>query len=327
MSGNPPEIQQSPPPNTGLQRPPSYLGYETISQWIDAIAPQLRDSQFVAVAAILRGGLFPAQCASFVAGVPLAFIGYDRQQQRARWVGEPPPPGRLLICEDMAGYGYTLVNCKAFVEQTHADYRVLTVVSDEFSRTRPDWSMHRPDVQSVLPWERELISPHFQRDWLEGGADGRRAMDADHVYRYWAVDLDGVLCDDLAPRRYAQDMDAALAERDGLPRAARAPQLIPRRHIIVTGRPLHDSRRTRSWLDAQGYGGIDVIHRDPRQYEHDDAAIAAYKSAAAQRLGITDFIESCPHQAVLIAAHAPHMRVHWWRRGDPVLINATPTAL
>jgi hypoxanthine phosphoribosyltransferase len=311
-----------------LDRPPSYLGYSQIGQWIDSLGETLRAERFTAVAAVLRGGLFPAQCAAFATGAPLFFIRHDRGRQQAAWQGEQPPTGKLLLCEDIAGAGHTLLNCRDLVRQTHPDHRILTIVSDELSRIEPDWSMRRPNVQTVLPWEREVVSPRFRRDyWHRDGAHGRQPMSPDHCYRRWGVDLDGVLCADLPAQRYDRDMAAALAERDALAPADNAPDLRSAEHVIITGRPLHDEGRTRAWLDARGYSGIDVLHRDPALHAHDEASIALHKAATAERLGITDFLESCPHQAVLISARAPQIRVFWWRGGEPVLVNAHPTVL
>ena len=308
-----------------LDRHPSYLGYSQIGQWIDSIGEALRAEKFVAVAAVLRGGLFPAQCAAFATGAPLSFIQYSRSRQEASWHGDVPPPGRLLLCEDIAGHGHTLVNCQALVQRTHADHRVLTIVSDELSRVRPDWSMHRPNVQTVLPWEREVVSPQFrQAYWHQDGAHGLCPMEPDHCYQRWGIDLDGVLCADLPAERYEKDMAGALNARDALPRAQQAPHLTAKQHVVVTGRPLADRERTRAWLDAHGYAGLEAHHRDPAAHDHDDRSVASHKAAAAERLGVTDFLESCPHQAVLISISAPQMRVFWWRGGDRVLVNALP---
>ncbi len=316
------------PDFTCLDRPPSYLGYSQISQWIDSLGGSLRGERFVAIAAILRGGLFPAQCAAFATGAPLSFIRYDRIRQEATWHGDVPARGRLLLCEDIAGHGHTLENCRALVQRTHPDHRVLAIVSDELSRIKPDWSMHRPNVQTVLPWEREVVSPQFRQDyWHRDGAHGHQPMKPDHCYRRWGIDLDGVLCADLPVERYETDMTGALMARDALPRAQGAPNLAAEQHVIVTGRPLVDQDRTRAWLDTRGYGGIDVHHRDPAVHSHDDQSVACHKASIAERLGVTDFLESCAHQAVLISARAPHIRVFWWRSGDPVLINAHPTTL
>ena len=311
-----------------LDRPPAYLDYSQISHWIDSLAGELRAEGFVGVVAVLRGGLFAAQCAAFATGAPLAFIRYDRLRQEASWQGDVPPPGRLLVCEDIAGHGHTLSNCCALVRRTHPEHRVLTIVSDELSRVRPDWSMHRPGVQTVLPWEREVVSPQFRRDyWHRDGAHGHHPMQPDHRYRRWGIDLDGVLCADLPPERYERDMAGALTVRDGLPRADTAPHLAAEQHVIVTGRPKTDRERTRAWLDAHGYAGIAVQHRDPDVHGHDDMSVACHKAVTAERLGITDFLESCPRQAVLISTRVPQIRVYWWRDGEPVLVNAHPTVL
>jgi hypoxanthine phosphoribosyltransferase len=305
-----------------MDRPLSYLDYPRISHWIDSIAAALRAQRFVAVAAVLRGGLFPAHCAAFVTGAPLVFMRYDRARQRASWHGDLPAPGRVLLCDDLAGHGHTLVNCLALLKQTHPDHRVLTAVSDELSRVRPDWSMHRPHIHTVLPWEREAVSAHYRHDWRNGGGTGLRPMLPDHRYRLWGVDLDGVLCADVPLDRYERDLQAALAERDALPRCPKAPPLTAQQHRIVTGRPLMDRDRTRAWLDAKGYASIEVHHRDPDLHGQDDVSMAAHKAHAALSLQLTDFLESCARQAVLIATRAPHLRVYWWRDGEPVLITA-----
>lgn len=313
---------------TCCDRPLSYLGYSQIGRWIDSLGGLLRAEQFVAIAAVLRGGLFPAQCAAFAAGVPLSFIRYDRSRGAASWHGDVPPRGRLLLCEDIAGRGHTLQNCRALVQRTHPDHRVLTIVSDELSRIKPDWSMHRTGVQTVLPWEREVVSAQFRQDHgHQDSAHGHQAMKPDHCYRRWGIDLDGVLCADLSVEQYERDMTSTLMIRDALPRAQNAPDLAAERHSIITGRPRVDRNRTRTWLDACGYEGIDVHHRDPAAYNHDDFSVACYKASMAERLGVTDFVESCPHQAILISARAPQVRVFWWRGGEPLLINAHPTTL
>jgi hypoxanthine phosphoribosyltransferase len=313
---------------TRLDRPPSYLGYSQISQWIDSLGGALRAEGFVAIVAVLRGGLFPAQCAAFATGAPLSFVRYDRSRQRASWHGDAPANGRLLLCEDVAGHGHTLAKCRALVRRTHPDHRILAIVSDELSRIKPDWSMHRPNVQSVLPWEREVVSPQFRQDyWHRDGAHGYHPMQPDHCYRRWGIDLDGVLCADLPAAQYACDMQGTLTARDALPRAPKAPDLLAAQHLIVTGRSQVDHDRTRAWLDSRGYVGIEVHLRDAAIHNHDDHSVACHKAATAERLGITDFLESCPHQAVLISARAPQIRVFWWRSGDPVLISAHPTTL
>ena len=97
--------------------------------------------------------------------------------------------------------------------------------------------------------------------------------------------------------------------------------------MIITGRPQMDRERTRAWLDANGYAGIAVQHRDPDVHGHDDVSVAYHKAVTAERLGITDFLESCPRQAILISTRVPQIRVYWWRGGEPVLVSAHTTVL
>lgn len=304
-----------------------FLSYDEISQWIDAIAPELQAGNYAGIVAVLRGGIFPAQCAAFATGVPLSFLRYGRRDQQATWVGSPPPPGRVLICEDVAGCGLTLVNAVRQVAGTHPEYDVLTIVSDGLSRLRPRWSMVLPGVQTVFPWERHDQTPRHQRDWHAGGAMGSLTMRADHDYRFWGVDLDGVLCEDLAPADYALDLEACLARRDSIPLAVRAPRLSPASHVIVTGRPIQDAERTSAWLATHGIRDVQVRFRDPSTHGSSIDAVAAHKGQTADALGCSDFIESCAHQATLIALGWPHMRVYWWRGGAPVLVSAVAAAV
>jgi hypoxanthine phosphoribosyltransferase len=305
----------------------TFLSYETMAQWVESLGPELRAAGFVAVAAIVRGGVFPGLWASYATGLPLHCLQYDRARGQARWIGEAPPPGRLLLCEDVAGMGETLVECLRFANATHPDCEVLTLVSDELSRVRPRWSRFAPNVQTIFPWERHDQTPAFQRDWQGGGSTGASAMRPDHDYRLWAVDLDGVLCDDMPAGRYGADLARCLAERDDLPLHPRAPALLAHTHVIVTGRPAHDGERTRRWLARHGLHGIAVHHRDPGLHDDSLEAAARYKGSTADRLGCSDFIESCPHQAALVALQRPHLRVYWWADGHPVLLSATAAPL
>lgn len=142
----------------------------------------------------------------------------------------------------------------------------------------------------------------------------------DEAYRYFAVDLDGVLCEDLPPALYHADLEACLLERDSLPLSAFAPSLMPSRHVVVTARPSEDSERTRLWLDKQGYHAISVHLRDPSSHSVSESAI--HKGETATRLGCSDFIESDPRQAIEIAARFPHLRVTYWNEGNPILVSA-----
>jgi hypoxanthine phosphoribosyltransferase len=304
-------------------RPRTYFSYDQISLWIESLAAELQAEPFTGVVGILRGGVFTAACVAFNTGVALYFMRYDRERQQAQWVGSPPPPGKLLVCEDVAGLGYTLVHCLELIQQTHPEHDVLTLVSDDYSRLKPRWSLPFSGAQVILPWERHVQTRAQRTDWYQGGAKGQLAMRPDHEYRFWGVDMDGVLCADMPSQRYADDLAACLCERDGLLPEPLAPALKPQTHVIVTARPEEDRARTQAWLVQHGLGDVPVHLRDPDTHAATLEGSAHHKGSTATRLGCTDFLESCPAQSALMAAQWPLLRVYWWQEGRPLRILAS----
>jgi hypothetical protein len=134
------------------------------------------------------------------------------------------------------------------------------------------------------------------------------------------VDLDGVLCPDLPPEAYQQDLSATLRARDALALLSNAPPLSQEAHVIITGRPVEDRQRTEAWLAHVGHAHITVVLREPRHHAEHETPV--HKGQAATAHGCSDFIESCPRQAIEIAARFPHLRVHWWNDGNPVVVSA-----
>ncbi len=305
--------------------PVVYLNYNDISLWIDSLQPEFKQYPFVAIVGILRGGGFPALCASFATGLPLYHVKYDRQTQTAKWDGEIPPQGLVLVCEDFAGSGQTLSNCLRLINQTH-EYKTLTLVSDEKSRIEADWTKRYDGYQVVLPWERHCLSPAHHEDWTNnGGKLGLTKMNNDNEYRYYAVDLDGIFCVDIHPIEYETDLHTTLQTRDQLPILPTAPTLKEGKHIIVTGRPTEDTQRTKEWMEKHGYHSIDIHHRNPEKHSAKETAI--HKGEVATKLGCSDFIESCPQQALEIAINFPHLRVTYWNNGNPILISASQLSM
>jgi hypoxanthine phosphoribosyltransferase len=308
---------------TQAARPRTYFSYDQISLWIESLAAELQAEQFTGVVGILRGGAFAAICVAFNTGAPLHFMRYDRESQQAQWVGSPPPPGKLLVCEDVAGLGYTLAHCLELVQRTHPEHEVLTVVSDDYSRLKPRWTLQFSNTQAILPWERHMQTLAQRTHWYQGGAKGQLPMLPDHEYRFWGVDMDGVLCADLPSQRYADDLTACLLDRDELPPAPQAPSLEPETHVIVTARPEEDRVRTQAWLARHGLSDVAVHLRDPGVHDSTLEGSAHHKGHTATQLGCTDFLESCPAQSALIAAQWPLLRVYWWQEGRPLRILAT----
>ena len=121
--------------------------------------------------------------------IALSALRQNYPDRRLAW--RTPPTGRLLICEDIAGSGHTLLNCLAMVRTSHPDFMVLTVLADEYSRSTPNWSMRFPGKKTVLPWEREGQSPQFMDEWYARQTNGANQTYPDHSYRYIGIDFDG----------------------------------------------------------------------------------------------------------------------------------------
>jgi hypoxanthine phosphoribosyltransferase len=298
-----------------LSRPPLFVGYDQLATWVDALSPRLADEGFVAVVGVLRGGGLPALWLSFALDLPVYFVRHDRSRQETRWDGELPPPGKVLLCEDFAGSGWTLVHAQSLVARTH-EFKTLTLVHDALSRTKPEWSRHFGGGRVVLPWERHCHTARHA-SYHEGGHPSR--PDAD--FRVFGIDLDGVFCNDLPPSSYESNLEACLNARDLLPMLPTAPRLDSLRHVLITGRPRCDAQRTHRWLARHGMPGTSVYFRD--ESVHDAAASHHHKGLTATALGCSDFIESCPRQSLELAAAYPHLRVFWWNEGHPVLLNAS----
>ncbi|MDE1182502.1 phosphoribosyltransferase family protein [Paraburkholderia sp.] len=292
------------------------LTYEQLDRWIESLQPALQAGEFSAVVGILRGGAPLALMVSHSAGVPVAFVRYDRATRTVAWDSSLPMPPRgssVLLCEDIAGRGFTLSDSVAFLESHGLTVRTLTGAVDELSRIRPDFAIDAHGYFALFPWERQARSEGYRADWASVEAGERAAMAHDHEYAQYAIDLDGILLPDVPLARYDEDLDAALAERDALLPFDVLPD-IDLRHVrmIITGRPETDRARTEAWLARHGFGHMQLTMRAPHTHDETPSGAAAHKAAAALRAGVTHFIESEAAQALLIAKAAPLLRVIWW---------------
>ncbi|MEQ5843289.1 phosphoribosyltransferase [Paraburkholderia acidicola] len=303
-----------------MNRPVLPLTYEQLDHWIESLQPELAAEKFTAAIGILRGGAPLALMASHVAGIPVAFLRCDRRSRHVTWdstLPVPPHGSKVLLCEDIAGRGFTLIDCIAFLEQHGLVVKTLTGTFDEESRIRPDYGLDAVGYFSLFPWERLVSSERHRDDWL--GTDDEPDIDPsdpasdNQQHATYAIDLDGILLPDVPPAHYEADLAAALNERDALSPYEALPGIDRTRiHAIVTGRPVFDRERTVAWLDRHGFGHLELVMRAPDAHDGTPAGTAAHKAAAALRCGVTHFIESDPAQALLIARQAPLLRVVWW---------------
>jgi len=299
-----------------MNKPVVPLTYEQLDQWIESLQPVLAKEGFTAVIGILRGGAPLALMVSHATGANVAFLRYDRTTREVRWDSTlplPEPGSKVLLCEDIAGRGNTLVDCIAFLREHGLVVRTLTGAYDDLSRLRPDFSIDASGYFTLFPWERQAYTERYRADWSRESGQPGALMAEDHEYAVYAIDLDGVLLPDLPLARYEEDLEAALLERDALLPFERVPGIdLQRARAIITGRPEIDRERTEAWLQRHGYGHLELLMRVVEEHDDTPSNVAAHKAAAAIRCGVTHFIESDPMQAIYIAQRAPLLRVIWW---------------
>lgn len=299
-----------------MNKPVLPLTYEHLDRWIESLQPALLAERFTMALGILRGGAPLALMVSHAIGTPVAFLRYDRQARSVAWDASlpiPPAGATVLLCEDIAGRGYTLADCVDFLQGHGLVVKTLTGAVDDLSRIQPDYAIDARGYFALFPWERQAYTERYRDDWLRVEAGEAAAMADDHEYATYAIDLDGILLPDVPSTRYDEDLAAALSERDTLLPFDTLPGIdLQKVRTIITGRPELDRARTEAWLARHGFGHMQLVMRAPHTHDERPAGAAAHKAAAALQRGVTHFVESDPVQALLIAQQAPLLRVIWW---------------
>ncbi len=302
-----------------MDKPLIIMSYEQLDLWVASLQPELLAEGFSCAVGILRGGAPLALMVSHAIGVPVAFMRYERATRKAVWDSSLPPPkpgSKVLLCEDIAGRGYTLLDCMEHLQGQGLKVKILCAAYDDLSRMRPDWGNNAVGYFASFPWERHAYTDAYRADWQRTEAGRTGLLKEDHEYTVFAIDLDGILLPDVALERYDVDLDSALDERDNLAPHSVPPEIdIHKARAIITGRPEEDRVRTQAWLDRHGFNGIPLVTRDSARHSEGGEGAVSHKVEAALRLGCTLFIESDPAQAALIAERAPLLRVVWWDGG------------
>ena len=289
--------------------------YSAVAHAVDQWVPEWRQIGFSGIVAIARGGLVPGVMAATALGIPLYALQYQRSSREVTWFTRNTPAvgDRLLLIDDIAGNGSTLMDCLGFLSRDF-DVDLCTLVSDSLSRMVPRWSMKLSNgLRAWFPWERESITHTFDET-------DNQPSSPEFAYASWAIDLDGVLLPDVSEEHYARDLHGALAFRDTLTPAANLPPLDLSTVTIITGRPEMDRLRTREWLDRHGFHGK-LVMRDDRQFSVE--LTPEYKAYQLHVGCHTHFLGSCPRQAIRIGQFAPVAKVYWWvGDGSAYLVRA-----
>ncbi|TEA79613.1 phosphoribosyltransferase [Allopusillimonas ginsengisoli] len=289
--------------------------YDRIESIVSGFVPRWHAAGFDAIIAIARGGLIPALMASSALSLPMHALAYSRKDRRVSWytTTQPPKACRILLVEDIAGRGTTLLDSVDFLRGLGHQVQVFALAYDAESRIQPDFGVEVPSgFRAWFPWERTSITAAFD-------ATDNQPDKPEYDYASWAIDLDGVLLMDLPEEQYAQALHETLAQRDLLLPSEILPQLDLASVTIITGRPEQDRERTRVWLARHGFHGP-LIMRNESHYGVEDTP--RHKADAILSRCHTHFIESDPVQALEIARHAKLARVLWWNGGRALLVYA-----
>lgn len=270
-----------------------YLCYDAISLELDAKVEKIKQQQFDGIVAVLRGGAFAGFHIAFSTGVPCYLLTYDRLNAKVAWYGDVPKQGKMLLCEDFAGMGRTLLDCKAFLEDSNFDVETLVVCKDLKSASAPDfWCFDgkEPDKRFILPWERYRINK-------EEGLHSEENRLPDHEYERTAWSMDGMV-----EQNSLSIMKNASAIKKG--------------DILLTSRSYADEIGIREWLQKHQIDTPFIIREDTGE-RLDLQGIANWKGRMVIQMGFTHYVEHDAQQAILIAAGFPELRVTWWNEGRP----------
>lgn len=298
-----------------MDKPVAVLTYEHLDLWIASLQPTLMAEEFTCVIGILRGGAPLALMVSHAVGIPVIFLRYERATRKVMWDSAlpiPPAGSKILLCEDIAGCGFTMTDCMTFLSDHGLRTRTLTAAYDNMSKVRPDYGIDAIGYFASFPWERHAYTDDYRADWQRTQAGRLGDLKEDHTYTTVAIGLDGVLLPDVS-ERYAADLEATLQERDDtLPFSVLPDIEMDKVRTVITGRPECERDRTEKWLAKLGFKGIPVAMRDPARHPEGVAGTVSHKTETALRFKCTMFIESDLQQAVLIAERAPLLGVVWW---------------
>lgn len=158
-----------------------FFGYDEIETFCLSKREQLTREGVGLILGVLRGGGIPALMLSQMLGIPVDFVHYDRQGAKAEIKNEAAfslihtcieQGKKVLLVEDIAGVGRTLIHCHEYVLSIVKDrslVKTLALVYHESSRMKPDYFKDCSGVRAILPWERYVTSRLCLNDFLSVG--------------------------------------------------------------------------------------------------------------------------------------------------------------
>jgi hypoxanthine phosphoribosyltransferase len=261
-------------------------------------------TQYDGIVALARGGLYLATMLSQMTDIHHAVAYYDRSTRSTRFCNLPEPHegSRVLLVEDIAGKGYTLVDVKSDLERLGFIVDTMVICWDAQSRITPAYGIRLADTERyVFPWERTQLAP----------TDPNRTQnDSDTANWITAFDLDGVFLQDLPPGDYKTDLEKTLMRRDcqtflGLPEFWwQTIRPSGEGGIILSARLEEDRARTIDWLLRNNIIPSNLILRPSLEERSED-----FKARIILEMGITEYIESDLTIAIHLAKQIPYLIV------------------
>jgi hypoxanthine phosphoribosyltransferase len=140
---------------------------------------------------VLRGGGVPALMLSQMLSIPVDFLYYNREhsiveiknQEVFQKIKECITTNKkILLVEDIAGVGYTLLNCYNYLLSLVKEkslIKTFTLVYHGNSRMKPHYYKDFSNLRSVLPWEKYITSQLCFDDFIQTG----EALLKDQIYK------------------------------------------------------------------------------------------------------------------------------------------------
>ncbi|MBP1967029.1 phosphoribosyltransferase [Paenibacillus aceris] len=73
------------------------------------MSQEVREQKYDALVIIMRGGALAGTQMAFLTGLPYYFLNYNRSLNIPVWFHEPQKSERILLIEDFAGSGRTVI--------------------------------------------------------------------------------------------------------------------------------------------------------------------------------------------------------------------------
>jgi hypoxanthine phosphoribosyltransferase len=298
-----------------------FTDYNWIERQISLHSEKIKQLGITDVVGVGRGGIYPALLAAFILDLPkIHIINYDRNSSEINWQGyrQIDSNSVVLLCEDVAGDGNTLVDCFSYIKEKTDSLYTLTICHDVKSKITPDFSCNFDDIICIFPWERYSFNPDARNEYKKN----RKLSKNDSEYYKYGSDLDGIFLPDIDDSLYHENLEKALKDRALLKPYSK--EIFPKSNnipfVIISGRPKCDTEVTKNWLINNKIEFSELFLRDNETIDFktsDDHYTKAERSAESKaihikQLGITHYFESDPLQALLIADKLPMVKVCWW---------------